>query len=208
MIVKKLCLLLVASALTAGCASRKFSTTSRSAIEQLLLSGAVDRLLEKLDMPMLRGTKLFVDFANLEGTDVMYVKVALRARLAHQGATLVGAADKADYVMEVASGALATEHKSGLIGLPSIPVPQAGMPTPEVPFYKAVEQTAIVKLLIFVHKGGQFVAADQYYAKSDRDESFLLWYRFQRKDDVREGWERADMKLSDKAARAVAESKR
>ena len=64
----------------------------------------------------------------------------------------------------------------------------------EVPFYRVTEQTAIVKLLIFVHKDGQFIAADQYYAKSDRDESFLLWYRFQRTDDVREGWDRAELR--------------
>ncbi len=174
--------------------------TPRTAIEQLLLTSAVDRAMEKLEMPMLRGAKVYVDFTNLNCTDAEYVKVALRARVARLGATLVAAADKADCTMEVASGALAMEHKSGMVGLPSLPVPQAAVPLPEVPFYKTIEQTAIVKLLIFVHKDGQFLAADQYYAKTDRDESFLLWHRFQRQDDVREGWERADLKLEEKKA--------
>jgi hypothetical protein len=53
-----------------------------------------------------------------------------------------------------------------------------------------------MKLLIFVHAGGKFVALDQYYAKSDREESFLLWHRWQRKDEIRESWEKADAKIS------------
>jgi len=205
--VKRFGLLLLLVGLAGGCSARKFSTTSRSAIEQLLLSSAMDRVLEKFDMPMLKGRNVFMDFSNFQGTDVGYATVALRAKVAQTGATLVTSADKADYVMEVASGALAMEHKSGLVGLPPLPVPQAGLPTPEVPFYKSIEQTAIVKLLVFVHAKGQFVAADQYYAKSDRDESFILWYRFQRADDVREGWDRADMKLTRKAAESVTGSK-
>jgi len=50
-----------------------------------------------------------------------------------------------------------------------------------------------------VHAKGKFVAANHYYAKADRDESFVLWWRFQREDHVREGWERADLKLAEKA---------
>lgn len=174
--------------------------TSRTAIEQLLLSSAVDRAMERLDMPVLRGAKVYVDFTNLNCTDAEYVKVALRARVAKLGATLAKSADQADCTMEVASGALAMEHKTGMVGLPALPVPNSPVPLPEVSFHKTVEQTAIVKLLIFVHKDGQFLAADQYYAKADRDESFILWYRYQRQDDVREGWERADVKLGQKKA--------
>ena len=164
--------------------------------------------MEKLDMPMLRGAKVFVDFTNLKCTDAEYVKVALRARVAQQGAILVASADRADCTMEVASGALAMEHKSGMVGLPSLPVPQAPVPTPEMLIYKAIDQTAIFKLLLFLHKNGQFLAADHYYAKSDRDERFLLWHRYQRKDDVREGWERADLKLREKKAASTAPASR
>ena len=73
--------------------------------------------------------------------------------------------------------------------------------------FKTIEQTAIMKLLVFVHQKGRFVASDQYFARSDRDESVVMWYRFQRKDDVREGWERADASLTAKTAKDVAESK-
>ena len=192
---KRIVLLAMAWGLLTGCSARKVSMTSRTAIEQLLLSGAVDAAMEKFDMPMLRGSRVYVDFTNLKCTDAEYVKLALRVRVAQQGATLVDAAEKSDCILEAASGALALEHKSSLVGLPSVPVPQSPMPMPEMPLYKSVEQTGIVKLLLFLHKNGQFLASDQYYAKVDHDESFFLWYRFQREDGVREGWERADLKL-------------
>ena len=193
--------------LSTGCATRRVSTTSRTAIEQLLLSTAVDKALAKFDMPMLKDSKVFVDFTNLKGTDIEYLHVALRASVANQGAILVTDAEKADYVMEVASGALAMEDKTSLVGMPALPMPQAPIPIPEMALFKTVEQTAILKLLIFVHQKGRFVASDQYFAKGDRDESFIFWYRFQRKDDIREGWERADASLTDKTAKDVAESK-
>jgi hypothetical protein len=203
---KQLLMLASVFVIAAGCATRQVSTTSRTAIEQLLLSTAVDRALQKFDMPMLKDSKVFVDCANLKGTDVEYLQVALRARAASQGAILVTTPEDADYVMEVATGALAMEYKSLIWGLPSLPMPQAPIPLPEMSLLKTVEQTAILKLLIFVHQKGRFVASDQYFARGDRDESVFLWYRFQREDDVREGWERADAKLTAKPALAVAES--
>ena len=198
---KQFCVPAVALGLSAlvGCSTRTFSHTPRTALEQLLLSSAVDLALAKFEMPELNGRKVHADLTNLKSYDVEYVRVAVRARIAAQGAVLVEAADRADMVVEVASGALAMEHKTGTIGIPQLPVPQSDVPLPEVPFHKKVEQTAIMKLLIFVHRKGKFVAAGWYYAKSDRDESFILGWRIQRKDDVRQGWERADAKLGSKS---------
>jgi hypothetical protein len=192
---KRFVLILAASVLLTGCATRQISTTPRTAVEQLLLSAAVDHAMAKLDVPELRGRTVFLDLTNLATTDVDYVKVALRARLTEQGVRLT-TSDKADLTVEVASGALGMELKTNLIGLPAIPVPQAGLPFPEASLYKTVEQTAIVKLLVFVHEKGKFIASAQYYARSDRDESFILWWRFQRHDDIRSGWERADVKTA------------
>jgi len=172
-------------------------------MEQLLLSTAVDKALKKLDLPMLKDQKVYLDFKNLKGTDVEYLQVALRAKVAQDGSFLVDDAKDADYVMEVASGALAMEDRSNLVGMPSLPIPQSPVPTPEMPLFKSIEQTAILKMLIFVHQNGKFVACDQYFARGDRDESFLLWYRFQRRDDVKEGWERAKADLAVKTAEPV-----
>jgi len=188
-------LLLALAAVAAGCSSRTISTTPRTAIEQMLLSGAVDLALQKVDLAELHDRTVYLDFTNLKAYDAEYIQVATRARFARLGAVLAPKAEGAEYVAEVASGGLGMEHKTAMIGLPAVPIPQAPIPMPELAAYRNVEQTGILKLLIFVHKQGRFVAADQYYAKCDRDEGFLLWWRFQRRDQVREGWEQADLRL-------------
>ena len=176
----------------AGCASRLVTNTSRSAIEQMLLSRAVDKALAKLELPELAGKRVNVDFANLKAYDQEYIKVATRARIAELGATLVAAPADAEFTVEVASGALGIEFKDSVIGLPPLPVPNSPIPLPEAALYRTIEQTGIFKLLIFVHQNGRFVAANHYYAKADRDESFILWWRYQRRDEIREGWEQAE----------------
>ena len=176
----------------AGCSARQVTNTPRSALEQLLLSGAVDTALEGLQLPEVSGKKLHVDFTNLKAYDVEYVRLAARVRFAQLGAVLVEKPEEADLIAEVASGGLGTEFKSSMVGMPSLPVPNSAVATPEMPAYRGGEQTGIVKLLIFLHRNGKLIAARHCYAKCDRDESFMLWWRFQRQDDVREGWEEAD----------------
>ncbi len=193
--------------LAIGCSSRVLTNTPRSAIEQMLLSGAVDKALEKLQLPEIEGKKVFLDFANLKAYDAEYIKVATRARFAELGAVLMDKADAADLTAEVASGSVGTESKSAVVGMPAFPVPNSPVPFPEAPFHKSAEQTGIVKLLIFLHANGKFVAANHYYAKVDRAESFLLWWRSEQIDDIREGWEKADLKLEGQAERASPQEK-
>jgi len=98
----------------ADCGTRTFTNTERAAIEQLLLSGAVDNALEKLDLPQVAGKKTYLDFTNLKSYDIEYVKAAVRARFVEIRANLTEDAEQADYVAEISSGALGTEYKSTL----------------------------------------------------------------------------------------------
>lgn len=180
-----------------GCASRVVSNTPRTAIEQMLLSGAVDASLEKFTLPEMSGRKVFLDFSNLKAYDVEYITVATRARFARLGAILVAKPEEAEYTAEVASGGLGTEFKELLVGMPSIPVPNAQVSLPEAPLYRRDEQTGILKLLIFVHKDGQFVAAGEYFAKADRVEHILIFWRFTTGDDIAAEWKQADVKLKE-----------
>ena len=179
----------------AGCATRTVSNSPRTAIEQMLLSTAIDTALEKFELPQAKGKKVYIDLTNLTGDGAEYMKVAVRARFAEIGATLTDTPDQAEFTAEVASGCLGTEFKSFIIGIPSIPVPGSTTPTPEASIFRKVEQTGIMKFLIFVHAKGQFIALDQYYARADRHESFFLWHRSQQKDSIRESWEKADAKV-------------
>jgi hypothetical protein len=187
------------SIVLAGCSSRTVSNTPRTAVEQMLLSAAVDAALEKFELPQAKDKKVYVDLTNLKGTGSEYMKVAVRGRFAQIGATLTDNADDADLTAEVASGCLGTEYKSFLIGIPSMPIPGSSVPTPEASVFRTAEQTGIMKFLIFVHAKGRFVALNQYYAKADREESFFLWFRSQQKDEIRESWEKADAKLKQEA---------
>jgi hypothetical protein len=186
---------IVLLAALAGCTSRQFTTTPRAAVEQLLLSAAVDAAMERLELPEVAGKNVYLDFSNLQAYDVEYIRVAARARFAELGATLVGGPEQADLVAELASGGFGLEYKKGVVGLPSLPVPNSPIPSPELAAYKSVEQTAILKLLVFLRAGGRFIAARHYYAKAERDESFVLFWRHQRRDDVRRRWQRAELKV-------------
>jgi len=192
---------LLGCSIMAGCGTRTLTHTDRAAIEQLLLSGAVDNALEKADIPQVAGRKTYVDFANLKCYDIEYVKAAVRARFAEIGAQLVEKPEEADCIAEIASGAVGTEYKSFLVGIPSIPVPGSPTPLPELALARSIEQTGIVKLLVFIHSNGKFVGVEHYYGKVERDETFILWFRSQPKDDIRTRWEAADEKLKAKSSR-------
>ncbi|MDP6635636.1 MAG: hypothetical protein QGG42_12100 [Phycisphaerae bacterium] len=182
------------AAASCGCTTRTLSNTPRTAIEQLLLTRAVDMAMVKFDMPELADKKVFIDFANLKCYEAEYVTVAIRTRIARTGAELVESAEGADMTIEVASGALAMEYKRSEVGMPPLPVPNSPAPLPAMPLYRSIEQTAIIKLLLFVHTKGRFVASHTYYAKADREEHFILQWRATRKDDVRRGWEQVELK--------------
>lgn len=181
--------------LLAGCGSRAFTKTPRAALEQLSLSGAVDNALKKLDIPQVKDKNTYLDFANLECYDIGYVKAAVRSRFAEIGAHLVECAQQADYVAEIASGGFGTEHKEHYLKIPPIPVP--GVPTlGEFALPVGVEQTGIIKLLVFVQSGGKAVGTHyHYYGKAERVEMFLLFFRFQPEDDIRTAWEEADQRV-------------
>ncbi len=189
---KRAVLLLVALSLPGGCTSRRISHTPRSAIEQLLLSGAVDKAVMKFDLPEVKGRKVFIDFANLNCYDKEYVRAAARARVAELGAILAEKPDGAELTVEVSCGGLGTEFKESVIGLPALPVPNSPVGTPEAPAYREEERTGIVKLLVLVHAKGRYVSARHYYAKADREEGFALGWRFQPTDEIRDGWQRSE----------------
>ena len=69
--------------LASGCADPRITNTGRTAIEQFLLTTAVDRTVAKLDFRMLSGEKIRIDYSNLTPqTEKNYVQAILEARLA------------------------------------------------------------------------------------------------------------------------------
>lgn len=183
--------------LLAGCTSRTVSNTPRTAIEQLLLSTAVDKALDKVSLPGVTDKKVYLNFSNLQSYDSEYVKSAFEASVAATGAVIVKEPQDADYTIEISCGGLGNEYKDTLLGIPALPVPGSPMSFPELAIWKSVEQDGIAKFLVTVYANDQAVSKQHYYGKAERDETFFLWMRSQRKDDIRKAWEQADARVKE-----------
>ena len=61
-----------------ACTSTRETSPQRSATEQLLISTAVDRAVEGMDLKIPQGTKVFLDAGQLEGSDGKYASGAMK----------------------------------------------------------------------------------------------------------------------------------
>ena len=149
----------------AGCTTETQSNPPRTATEQLLISSAADRAAEEVSLRIPKGSKLFVDATNFEGTDSKYAIGALRERLLKSGGQLVADRGGADYVVEIRSGALSIQDRM-LVGIPKmqIPIPLAGsFSFPEIAFFKKEVRKGVAKFAATEYgaKSGQFADASE-----------------------------------------------
>lgn len=139
----------------AGCGTTKWSDTSRTATEQLLLSTAVDRAIDNIDFKPLADKYVFLDPQYLDCVDNKYVLSTLRQHMLAEGCVLMPEPGSADIVVEVRAGAVGTDHHDVLLGVPAISVPAgglAGVPSiPEIPFAKTTAQKGVAKIACFAY---------------------------------------------------------
>ncbi len=138
-----------------GCGTTKFSDTGRTATEQLLISSAMEDLVDEYDYSRLSGLKLFVKAAN-SATDSDYLKSLIRQQLAANGAFVKDKEDDADYIVEVAPGTVGTNRYELMYGIPETTVPAIGSLTtatsiPEFALIKRTDQKAQVKLVMWAY---------------------------------------------------------
>jgi hypothetical protein len=135
-----------------GCATMKESDTARTGIEQLLISSAADQALAKVDFQPITRAKVFLDPQYLDCVDKNYILVALHQRLLNQGCTLVGKAEEADVVLEVASGGVGTDRNELFVGIPEIPLaPPSPIAVPKLAFYTRTRAMGTAKLAIVAY---------------------------------------------------------
>jgi len=89
----------------------------------LLISSAVDRSLDKVDLTPVRGAKVYLETKYLDCVDKNYVIVSIHQRLMTNGSILVEKPEDADVVMEVGSGAVGTDRQDMFVGITEIPLP-------------------------------------------------------------------------------------
>lgn len=141
-----------------GCGTTKWSDTSRTGTEQLLISNAIDRVVAKIDFSPMRSKKCFLDTTAIaQATDRDYLATTIRQHLAIAGAILSANESEADYIIEVRAGAVGTDRDDLLIGIPQTTMPvlsasqYSGATIPEIPFIKRTKQRGIAKVALFAY---------------------------------------------------------
>lgn len=136
-------------ALCGGCTETRTSNPERTAVEQLLLSTAVDRAVDEVSLNVPRGTRVFVDASRFEAYDKSYAISAFRDRVLESGARLVSLVNDAEVVVEIRSGALSTDGTKTIVGIPSfdVPIPLAGdLSVPEISLASRRQRLGVAKL--------------------------------------------------------------
>jgi hypothetical protein len=156
------------SALTAislaGCGTVKQTGTARTGTEQLLLTNAWDRALQKVDFRPLTGVPVYLDTTNVNAVDQGWVVSSLRESMLTQGVLLKPKQEQAQYIVEARVGAYGTDAYNWMFGIPQTTIPQTitGLPAgtiPEMSFAKSSDQHAVAKLALFAYDrtSGQLV---------------------------------------------------
>ena len=139
-----------------GCGTVRNTNTVRSGTEQILLTGAFDQALRRIDFGPLGGAAVYFESKNIEAVDKGWVISSIREAMIVRGVRLVDKPEDASVVVEGRIGALGTDDYSFLIGVPqmTIPVTMVGLPTgtiPEIALMKKQDQHALSKLALFAY---------------------------------------------------------
>lgn len=155
----------LAAVVHSGCASIKESDTARTGLEQLLISSAVDRSLNKVDFKPIAGAKVFIKPELLDCVDKNYVLLSLKARLLHNDNVLVDKAEDAEVILEVASGGVGTDRTDLFVGTPDINLGMMGA-IPKTSVYERKRAMGTAKLIL--------VATDTKSKQAVINEGFAL----------------------------------
>lgn len=137
-----------------GCGTTRSSDTARTATEQMLLSNAIEKSVNGIDLRPLAGRHVYLDTTYLKGvTDENYLVGTLRQHMRAYGLRIEEEKDKAEYVVEARAGALGTNNHSVLIGVPQTNLPNTGLPgvpssIPELPLAKTTKQSGVAKIAL------------------------------------------------------------
>ncbi len=147
-------------AATLGCTSTRTTDTSRTGIEQLLISNAIDQTLDKTPLPPIDGRKVFLDPQFLDCVDKGYVVGSIRQRLLSNGAKMVDKKEDSEVTMEIYSGGLGTDNVDSFLGVPGMALPgPIPIEIPEVRVYEKSSQfgTAKIGLTAYATATGELV---------------------------------------------------
>ncbi len=107
-----------------GCGTTRWTDTSRTATEQMLISDAIERSVSRIDFRILDGQTVFLDTTFMSGVvDKDYLMSTLRQHMVASGCTIKDRKDEADFIVEARAGAVGTDRHDLLFGMPSVNLP-------------------------------------------------------------------------------------
>lgn len=141
-----------------GCGTTRWSDTSRTATEQLLLSDAIDRAVSQVDFHALAGQTIYLDTKYISGeVDERYIVSTLRQHMIASGCLIRDKPEEAVYILEIRSGAVGTNRSDLLFGVPATTLPTGGVLTgipsaiPEIPLVKRTAQLGVCKIAVYAY---------------------------------------------------------
>jgi hypothetical protein len=167
----------------------------RTASEQLLLSAAADRAAAQLSLGIPKGSRIFVDTRYFQGYDDGYAIAAIRTQMLKNGLMVVDDRLQAEAVVQVSSGALSTDQKSLLIGIPQLTVPYIpvgnSVTVPEIALFKQAEEKGIAKFVAtgYDAKTGKLLATTdpRYGFSHNTNHTVLLFFSWASGDVIPPG---------------------
>jgi len=142
----------------AGCGVTRSSDTVRTATEQLLISDAIDRAVQSMNLQPLAGQTIFLDESKVtDAVDRNYYLSTLRQQLLANGCELREKREEADFIVEARAGAIGTDRNDLLFGVPSTNVPAIPLlqpvpaAIPEIPIAKRKDQRGVAKIAVFAY---------------------------------------------------------
>jgi len=143
---------LFAVALVSGCATeRRITNTTATALQQLLTSEASDRALALIAWPYTPGKSYFVEVGSpAEWGDQFYLQQRVNAYLVDHGGHITLDPAAADYYVSVLAGAVGTDEKDVLFGMPPVTSVIIPFSLPELALYKAQDQEGFAKIEVVV----------------------------------------------------------
>jgi hypothetical protein len=183
---------LAAGLLLAACTTERSSVPQRTATEQLLISTAADRAAADLSLSIPKGTRVFIDRQYFQGYDDGYALNAIRTQFLRQGLALVDDRAQAQAIVNVSSGALSTDEKSLLIGIPALQLPALPVGTsvsvPEIALFKTAQDKGVAKFIAtgYDAKTGKLIATSdpQYGFSHQTNHTILLFFSWESGDLV------------------------
>jgi hypothetical protein len=186
----------------AGCATIRVTDPARTATEQFLMSQAVSRALEQLNVDALRDRRVWVETGYFTGAEKVNVNGEerqrlfttaeqafatgeLRERLLLAGARVVPERKDCDVVLEVRSGGIGIDRIENLIGIPALALSNAvgssgsniPVSTPEIALYKNTRQRGFASISFVAYRadtGEYLTSSGPYIGRTLRDDFWLF----------------------------------